>query len=175
MREVSEPDTSTIDVNGFATRVWRKGKGPKIGFLAGYGGLPRWVPFLDRLAESRTVIVPSLPGFPGGDRGHTVLDSHLDWVLAVRDLILRVGDGASIVAVPRLDVAPGEQLLITGPSGSGKSSLFRAIAGIWPLGEGTVRLPPDARVIALPQRRYFPLGTVWQVLTYPTPAAAVPG
>lgn len=84
---MNEPGTSVIDVNGFATRVWRKGSGRKIGFLAGYGGLPRWVPFLDRLAETRTVIVPSLPGFPGGDRGHTVLDTHLDWVLAVRDLI----------------------------------------------------------------------------------------
>src|SRR6185436_8878322 len=61
--------------------------GPRIGFLAGYGGLPRWVPFLDRLAQTRTVIVPSLPGFPGGDRGHTVLDTHLDWVLAARDTI----------------------------------------------------------------------------------------
>ena len=82
-----EPETSTIDINGFPTRVWRKGSGPKIGFLAGYGGLPRWIPFLDRLAERRTVIVPSLPGFPGGDRGHVVLDTHLDWLLAVRDLI----------------------------------------------------------------------------------------
>ena len=84
---MNEPDASTIDINGFATRVWRKGTGPKIGFLAGFGGLPRWVPFLDRLSETRTVIVPSLPGFPGGDRGHTVLDSHLDWLLAVRDII----------------------------------------------------------------------------------------
>ena len=41
--------------------------------------------------ETRTVIVPSLPGFPGGDRGHTVLDSHLDWVLAVRELIDKAG------------------------------------------------------------------------------------
>jgi pimeloyl-ACP methyl ester carboxylesterase len=88
---VNEPETSTIDINGFPTRVWRKGMGPRIGFLAGYGGLPRWVPFLDRLAEARTVIVPSLPGFPGGDRGHTVLDSHLDWVLAVRDVIDKAG------------------------------------------------------------------------------------
>jgi pimeloyl-ACP methyl ester carboxylesterase len=84
---VTEPDTSSIDINGYPTRVWRKGSGPKIGFFAGYGGLPRWIPFLDRLAETRTVIVPSLPGFPGGDRGHSVLDSHLDWLLAVRDLI----------------------------------------------------------------------------------------
>jgi pimeloyl-ACP methyl ester carboxylesterase len=84
---VTDPATSTIEVNGFATRVWRKGVGPKIGFLAGFGGLPRWVPFLDRLAQTRTVIVPSLPGFPGGDRGHAALDTHLDWVLAVRDLV----------------------------------------------------------------------------------------
>ena len=57
---MSEPETLTVDVNGFATRVWRKGSGPKLGFLAGFGGLPRWVPFLDELANSRTVIVPSL-------------------------------------------------------------------------------------------------------------------
>jgi pimeloyl-ACP methyl ester carboxylesterase len=88
---VSEPEVSTVDVNGFPTRVWRKGAGAPIGFLAGFGGLPRWVPFLDRLAERRTVIVPSLPGFPGGDRGHTVLDNHLDWVLAVRQVILAAG------------------------------------------------------------------------------------
>ena len=80
-------DELTVDVNGFATRVWRKGSGPKLGVLAGYGGLPRWVPFLDHLAEQRTVIVPSLPGFPGGDRGHTALDSHLDWVVAVRTVL----------------------------------------------------------------------------------------
>ena len=84
---MSEPETLTIDVNGFTTRVWRAGSGPKLGFLAGYGGLPRWVPFLDELAKSRTVIVPSLPGFPGGDRGHSVLDTHLDWLLAVREIL----------------------------------------------------------------------------------------
>jgi pimeloyl-ACP methyl ester carboxylesterase len=95
---MTDPETAIVDLNGFATRVWRKGSGPRIGFLAGYGGLPKWVPFLDRLAERRTVIVPSLPGFPGGDRGHTVLDSHLDWVLAARDLIDKAGlAGADLV------------------------------------------------------------------------------
>ncbi|MBN8875487.1 MAG: alpha/beta hydrolase [Rhodospirillales bacterium] len=84
---MSEPETLTVEVNGFPTRIWRKGSGPKIGFLAGLGGLPRWIPFLDELAKQRTVIVPSLPGFPGGDRGHSVLDSHLDWLLAVHELL----------------------------------------------------------------------------------------
>ena len=89
--KVSQPDTRTIDINGFPTRVWRKGSGRKLGFLAGFGGLPRWIPFLDRLAEHRDVIVPSLPGFPGGDRGHSVLDSQLDWVLAVRATLDQAG------------------------------------------------------------------------------------
>ena len=94
---MSEPELLSVEVNGFATRVWRAGSGPKLGFLAGFGGLPRWIPFLDALARERTVIVPSLPGFPGGDRGHTVLDSHLDWVLALRQLLQKAGlEGADI-------------------------------------------------------------------------------
>jgi pimeloyl-ACP methyl ester carboxylesterase len=109
------PETLTVDINGFPTRVWRKGRGPRIGFLAGYGGLPKWVPFLDRLAERRTVIVASLPGFPGGDRGHTVLDTHLDWVLAARDLVDKAGlAGADLV----------------GSSVGG--SLAAEVAAIWP-------------------------------------------
>jgi abhydrolase domain-containing protein 6 len=83
-----EPQTLTVEVNGHPARVWRKGSGPKLGFLAGFGGLPRWAPFLDRLAAKRTVIVPSLPGFPGA-AGHTALDNHLDWILAVRQLLER--------------------------------------------------------------------------------------
>jgi pimeloyl-ACP methyl ester carboxylesterase len=85
-----EVKTSTVEVNGFPCRVWSKGSGPKIGFLAGLGGLPRWLPFLDELAASRTVVAPSLPGYPGA-LGHTVLDSHLDWVLAVRLLLDKAG------------------------------------------------------------------------------------
>lgn len=84
---MSEPETLTIDVNGFSTRIWRKGNGPKLGYIAGFGGLPRWMPFLDELAKSRTIIVPSMPGFPGGDRGHTVLDTHLDWLVTVRQIL----------------------------------------------------------------------------------------
>jgi len=96
---MSDPSVATVDLDGFPVRVWRKGEGPAIGFFAGLGGLPRWVPFLDRLAEAgRTVIVPSLPGFPGGDRAHSTLDSHLDWVVAVRNLMLEAGlDGADLV------------------------------------------------------------------------------
>jgi pimeloyl-ACP methyl ester carboxylesterase len=93
---VSEPQAATVEINGFPCRIWRKGKGPKLGFIPGLGGLPYWVPFLDRLAEQRCVIVPSLPGFPGS-LGHNVLDSHLDWIVAVRQLLVAAElDGADL-------------------------------------------------------------------------------
>ena len=109
---MSAPKASTVEVNGFPCRVWTKGSGPKLGFLAGLGGLPRWLPFLDKLAETRTVIVPSLPGYPGA-AGHTELDSHLDWVVAVRQLIDKAGlagadlVGASVGGIPAV-VVDGE-------------------------------------------------------------------
>ena len=92
---MSELKTTTVEVNGFPCRVWSKGQGPKVGFLAGLGGLPRWLPFLDELAKTRTVIAPSLPGYPGGATGHTVLDTHLDWVLAVHQLVDKAGLGTT--------------------------------------------------------------------------------
>jgi pimeloyl-ACP methyl ester carboxylesterase len=92
------PAADHILVNDKPCRVWRKGKGAPLGFLAGFGGLPQWIPFLDRLAEARTVIVPSLPGFPGG-LGHDQLDSHLDWVIATHDVLAGAGlAGADLVA-----------------------------------------------------------------------------
>lgn len=92
-----EPHATTVEINGFRCRIWRKGSGRPIGFLPGLGGMPRWVPFLDRLAEHRTVIVPSLPGFPGA-LGHSVLDTHLDWVLAVQQLVCAAGlTGADLI------------------------------------------------------------------------------
>jgi len=121
------PKTTTVDVNGFPCRVWTKGQGPKLGFLAGLGGLPRWLPFLDRLAETRQVIVPSLPGYPGAT-GHTELDTHLDWVLAVRQLIDKTGlAGADLVgasvggafAAEMAAIFPGHvrRLALIGPFG----------------------------------------------------------
>ena len=63
-------------------------------------------------------------------------------------------------------------MLVTGPSGSGKSTLFRAIAGIWPFGSGRVVVPKDARLMMLPQRPYFPVGSLAAAVTYPAEPAA---
>jgi len=120
----TEPETSTVEVNGFPTRIWSKGTGPKIGFLAGFGGLPRWTPFLDELAKSRTVIVPSLPGFPGGDRGHTMLDSHLDWLLAMRQILDLAGLSGADLAGSSVGASMAAEVAALWPGTVGKLILI---------------------------------------------------
>jgi pimeloyl-ACP methyl ester carboxylesterase len=76
----------SIAVNGHTCRIWEKGSGPIVGYLAGVLGAPRWTPFLERLSQTHRVVVPSLPGFPGAD-GHEDLDDIADWVVATLDLL----------------------------------------------------------------------------------------
>ena len=64
-------------------------------------------------------------------------------------------------------IAKGDKVLLTGESGTGKSTLIRAIAGLWPWGSGRVLIPAGAHLAFLPQRAYLPNGSLRQVLLYP--------
>ncbi|MDM0005218.1 ABC transporter ATP-binding protein/permease [Variovorax sp. J22G73] len=77
------------------------------------------------------------------------------------------GFGRLLLENLELELKPGNGLLITGPSGSGKSSLLRAIAGLWDHGTGTVRRLPLHSLMFLPQRPYMPVGSLRQQLLYP--------
>ncbi len=86
---------------------------------------------------------------------------------------LALPGGRSLMEGVSFDIQPGDTTLISGPSGAGKSTLFRAIAGIWPFGRGEIRLPRDGRVLFLPQKPYLPIGTLREVVSYPTPPAGL--
>jgi putative ATP-binding cassette transporter len=101
--------------------------------------------------------------------------THSDTTVSVSDhgitaqhLTVSLPDGTALLKDVNLQVQPGDTVLLHGPSGSGKSSMFRALAGIWPHMRGQVALPTDTMFI--PQRPYFPDGSLRDALAYPDPA-----
>ncbi len=87
--------------------------------------------------------------------------------LEVEDLKVVLPSGEAIIADADLAIGPGERAQLSGPPGSGKSTLMRAIAGLWPWGEGRVATPPESRIMFLPPRPYLPLGTLREAVCYP--------
>ena len=90
----------------------------------------------------------------------------------IETLDLNLPDGGVLRHDIALSATPARPLLITGPSGVGKSTLLRAIAGLWPFGRGRIRVA-DGGSLFLPQRPYLPLGTLADALVYPHATAAV--
>jgi putative ATP-binding cassette transporter len=87
--------------------------------------------------------------------------------LVLEGLGVALPDSCATLDQPRVEVSPGERIQILGQPGSGKSTLFRALAGMWPWGIGTIQLPPRETMMFMPQRPYLPLGTLRAAVTYP--------
>jgi vitamin B12/bleomycin/antimicrobial peptide transport system ATP-binding/permease protein len=75
--------------------------------------------------------------------------------------------GRIILSESRLEVAPGERVLVVGGVRAGKTSLFRAVAGLWPWGSGRIELPTSTMFLA--KRPYIPEGSLREILAYPSP------
>jgi len=128
-----------------------------------YTYVAEWQAVVQRLArfERRASEVTAAAGAPAAI--HVAREG--DGVAAL-DLDLGLPDGTALLRGVDLRVAPGEWLLISAPSGAGKSILLRAVGGIWPFGRGVVRVG-GGRTLFLPQRPYVPLGSLRTALLYP--------
>jgi putative ATP-binding cassette transporter len=88
---------------------------------------------------------------------------------------LTVADRTGRVLIDQITarIEPGEKVVVAGESGTGKSTLVRAMAGLWPWGTGVIALPAGGTVAFVPERAYLPAGTLRGALLYPAQSAEV--
>jgi putative ATP-binding cassette transporter len=136
-----------------------------------------------QLAEWRAVIA-RLDGFESSIAGATALATAADSIgvvastggdeIDLQKLLVRLPNGTPLISADGFRIRANERILVTGPSGAGKSTLFRAIAGVWPFGSGSIAIPAHATLMMLPQRPYFPVGTLKAAIVYPASPDAFP-
>ena len=97
----------------------------------------------------------------------TISTEGKDAALRLDDLSVALDDGTAILDETEVEIMPGERVLISGESGTGKSTLVRALAGLWPWGGGSVEIKKGASLFLLPQRPYVPVGSLKRAATYP--------
>ena len=136
-------------------------------FVTNYSTLAIFVAVIDRLYAfnnnyNRTIdiVENSKIKIEEGDEDQIVI-KHLDVELPTGKLQISAND---------VTIKHGEKVLIKGRTGAGKTTVFRVLSGIWPFGEGEVVLPKGKKVIVLPQKPYFPIGTLADAITYPEPS-----
>jgi putative ATP-binding cassette transporter len=139
-------------------------------FISAYRTLAEWQSVVARLSGFETAIKAADALAVKDDIIHVAASDKAG--IDLEKLVVSLPGAAPLVTADGFDIRRGERTLLTGPSGSGKSTLFRAIAGIWPFGKGSITIPAQANLMMLPQRPYFPVGSLMAAVAYPAEASA---
>jgi len=131
-----------------------------------YPRLAEWAASARR-ASNLLVALDGLKKIEDSQTGAISRTEEKDAAIRLKDVQVALSDGTVVVDDADVTVNFGEKVLVAGESGTGKSTLVRAIAGLWPWGEGEIALAPDAKMFLMPQKPYIPLGTLRRATTYP--------
>jgi putative ATP-binding cassette transporter len=140
-------------------------------FVNSYASIAEWKSVVDRLSEFETQT--RFANEAALNTGVKLDAARPETPLCLADVHVATPIGTPLLNATYFAVEPGKALLLKGSSGCGKSTLLRTICGFWPHSRGRVLLAPGARVLALPQRPYLPLGSLRAALTYPAAEDAV--
>ena len=102
-------------------------------------------------------------GAPGAHRIDIVASPRP--VLGLHGLAIENPDGSLAIARFSVEIGSGERVLVSGETGA-TTKLFKAVAGLWPWGQGRIELPQGAAIYFLPERPYLPVGTLRQAVCY---------
>jgi len=133
--------------------------------VSSYTDIAAWRAVVERLAGFRSAL--ELAHIQAATKAGIHHADGTGGSVIVNDLELDLPGGQPLIAGVNLSLRRGESALLSGPSGVGKSTLLRAIAGIWPFGRGEIRVPSNTRVLFLPQKPYLPIGTLREAVSYP--------
>ncbi|MCR5176752.1 MAG: ABC transporter ATP-binding protein/permease [Anaerovibrio sp.] len=131
-------------------------------FVNVYDSIAKYVAVIRRLSNFTDHMEEIDRLQPGFARTHSQ-----EHKMVLRNMDILLPDGKKLLEGLNFEIPAGEYILISGKSGTGKSTLLRALAEIWPYGQGSIAIPDDWRVMFLPQRPYLPLGTLRQAIYYP--------
>jgi vitamin B12/bleomycin/antimicrobial peptide transport system ATP-binding/permease protein len=136
-------------------------------FVSVYRSLAEWRSVVARLDGFEMSIASATRLAHGPESIEVTASDSGSQEIDLEKLLVRLPNGEPLVAANGFSLHAHESTLVNGPSGAGKSTLFRAIAGIWPFGHGSVAIPKNAALMMLPQRPYFPIGSLQAAIAYP--------
>jgi vitamin B12/bleomycin/antimicrobial peptide transport system ATP-binding/permease protein len=123
-----------------------------------------------RRVSSMMVSLDALERAEGGEGVERIERGEIEGAaLRLNELSVTLDNGTAVVKDAEVVIDPGERVLIAGESGTGKSTLVRAISGLWPWGKGEVQVGRGQRMLLMPQRAYVPVGNLRRAVTYPEP------
>ena len=134
-------------------------------FVDNFSTLADWRATLLRVANFRRAVLAI--DVLHDTTGHIEFIEGKPGVVTLDDLAIASPAGGVRLKEPHVEIQAHERVLVVGQSGTGKTLLFRALAGLWPWGSGRVTRPAGESVLFMPRTQYFPPGTLREVLAYP--------
>lgn len=157
-----------------AAAAFTQAQGSLRWFVDNFSVLADWRATLLRVVGFRTALTSGGDGQQSGEHIH--YGEAQDGCLHVRGLEVSSAEGRDRLEPAEVRIGAGERVLVSGAPGTDKTLLFRALAGLWSWGGGSVAWPAGQKVMYLPRGTpYLPRGTLREVLAYPAAAEAFDG